>query len=47
MVAHRATGVQYAVKCLDIGYIEKPEALISLRNEVGILCQLDHPNIVR
>ena len=46
-VSHRGTGVKYAVKCLDIGLIDAPEALKQLRNEISIMCQLDHPNIVR
>ena len=47
LVEHRATGVKYAVKCLDIGLIDSMEGLRQLRNEIFIMCQLDHPNIVR
>jgi calcium-dependent protein kinase len=47
LVTHRATGVAYAVKCLDIGLISTLEGLKSMRNEIFIMCQLDHPNIVR
>jgi calcium-dependent protein kinase len=47
LVIHRATGVKYAVKCLDIGLIDSTEGLRALRNEIFIMCQLDHPNVVR
>jgi calcium-dependent protein kinase len=47
LVAHRATGIKYAVKCLDIGLIDSTEGLRQLRDEIFIMCQLDHPNIVR
>jgi calcium-dependent protein kinase len=40
MATHRTTKVAYAVKCLDIGLIEKPESLVQLRNEIYIMCQL-------
>ena len=46
-VAHKKTGVEYAVKCLDLGLIETKEGLEQLRDEIFIMCQLDHPNIVR
>lgn len=44
---HRTTGVNYAAKCLDIGLIVDEEKAKALRDEIGIMCQLDHPNIVR
>ncbi|GAX10977.1 hypothetical protein FisN_2Lh507 [Fistulifera solaris] len=47
LVTHRETGVNYAVKCLDIGLVDSIEGLRQLRNEIFIMCQLDHPNIVR
>ena len=47
LVTHQATGVKYAVKCLDIGLIDSMEGLRQLRTEISIMCQLDHPNIVR
>jgi len=47
VVTHRTTGVKYAVKCLDIGSIDTVDGLRQLRNEIFIMCQLDHPNIVR
>ena len=39
--------MQYAVKILDIGLIDSTEGLKQLRNEIFIMCQLDHPNVVR
>lgn len=47
LVTHRVTGVKYAVKCMDIGLIDSEAGLRQLRDEVFIMCQLDHPNIVR
>jgi calcium-dependent protein kinase len=47
LVTHKATGVKYAVKCLDLDMIESKDGLRQLREEIFIMCQLDHPNIVR
>jgi len=47
LATHLATGVKYAVKCLDLGFVETEEGLQQLREEIYIMCQLDHPNIVR
>ena len=47
MITHRATGIKYAVKCLDLGLINTPQSLLQLRNEIFIMCQLDHPNVMR
>ena len=47
LVKHRMTGVKYAVKCLDIGLIDNKESLKRLKDEIFIMCQLDHPSIVR
>lgn len=47
LVTHRATGIKYAVKCLDLGLVGTKEGLEQLREEIFIMCQLDHPNIVR
>eukprot|EP00529_Nitzschia_sp_RCC80_P008670 CAMPEP_0113505414 /NCGR_PEP_ID=MMETSP0014_2-20120614/35301_1 /TAXON_ID=2857 /ORGANISM="Nitzschia sp." /LENGTH=1148 /DNA_ID=CAMNT_0000400719 /DNA_START=66 /DNA_END=3512 /DNA_ORIENTATION=- /assembly_acc=CAM_ASM_000159 len=47
LCTHRATGVKYAVKCLDLGLVDTDEGLAQLREEIFIMCQLDHPNIVR
>lgn len=47
LVTHKATGVKYAVKCLDLGLVDTDQELAQLREEIFIMCQLDHPNIVR
>jgi len=47
LCTHKKTQVEYAVKCLDLDQIATPEALEQLRDEISIMCQLDHPNIVR
>ena len=47
LVSHKATGVKYAVKCLELGLVNSPEGILQLREEIFIMCQLDHPNIVR
>eukprot|EP00977_Amphora_coffeiformis_P000059 scaffold15_cov204-Amphora_coffeaeformis.AAC.4 len=47
LATHKATGIKYAVKVLDLGLVESPEGLKQLREEIYIMCQLDHPNIVR
>lgn len=47
LVTHKATGLKYAVKVLDLGLVETAEGLRQLREEIFIMCQLDHPNIVR
>jgi len=47
LITHKATKVKYAVKCLDLGLVETEEGLQQLREEIYIMCQLDHPNIVR
>ena len=47
LVTHKATGLEYAVKCLDLGLVGTQEGLAQLREEIFIMCQLDHPNIVR
>eukprot|EP00592_Proboscia_alata_P026969 CAMPEP_0194444248 /NCGR_PEP_ID=MMETSP0176-20130528/127161_1 /TAXON_ID=216777 /ORGANISM="Proboscia alata, Strain PI-D3" /LENGTH=1036 /DNA_ID=CAMNT_0039270601 /DNA_START=128 /DNA_END=3238 /DNA_ORIENTATION=+ len=47
LATHKATGVKYAVKCLDLGLVDTEESLRQLREEIFIMCQLDHPNIVR
>ena len=46
-VTHVATGIEYAVKCLDLGLLNTEEGLEYLRQEIFIMCQLDHPNILR
>lgn len=47
LVQHKASGVQYACKILDIGVMDTDNGLRQLREEILIMCQLDHPNIVR
>ena len=47
LVKHRTTQVSYAVKCLDLALIDSDEGLRQLKEEIYIMCQLDHPNIVR
>ena len=47
LVTHKATGLKYAVKVLDLGLVDTGEGLRQLREEIFIMCQLDHPNIVR
>lgn len=47
LATHKATGIKYAVKCLDLGLVDTDEGLQQLREEIYIMCQLDHPNIVR
>lgn len=47
LVTHNATGLQYAVKCLELQLIETEDDLQQLYEEIYIMCQLDHPNIVR
>ena len=47
LVTHKKTLIQYAVKCLDLGLVGTKEGLAQLREEVFIMCKLDHPNIVR
>ncbi|KAL7436643.1 hypothetical protein ACHAXH_006174 [Discostella pseudostelligera] len=47
LATHKATGLKYAVKCLDLSLVDTEEGLQQLREEIYIMCQLDHPNIVR
>jgi calcium-dependent protein kinase len=47
LVTHIVTGVEYAVKTMDLGLISSEVAVNQLREEIYIMCQLDHPNIVR
>lgn len=44
---HRQTGVNFAVKCLNIGLIESDAVIETLREEIFIMCQADHPDIIR
>ena len=48
LVTHKATGIKYAVKCLDKSGIGESQAeQEQLRDEILIMSQLDHPNICR
>jgi hypothetical protein len=47
LATHKKTGLKYAVKVLDLALVETAEGLRQLREEIFIMCQLDHPNIVR
>jgi hypothetical protein len=42
LVTHKATGIRYAVKVLDLGLVDTSEGLQQLREEIFIMCQLDH-----
>jgi hypothetical protein len=44
---HKETGAEYAIKTLSLARIETVEGLEQLKEELGILMQLDHPNIVK
>mmetsp|Transcript_15992 Transcript_15992/g.44227 ORF Transcript_15992/g.44227 Transcript_15992/m.44227 type:complete len:609 (-) Transcript_15992:496-2322(-) len=44
---HRETGIDFAAKCLNIGLIESEAIIQALREEVFIMCQADHPDIIR
>ncbi len=46
-VMHRDTGVYFAVKCLELNLVESDEVLEPLREEIFVMCQLDHPGILR
>lgn len=44
---HKKTGHKYAVKCLDLDKIGDEKGLESLKSEILIMSELDHPSIVR
>mmetsp|Transcript_9029 Transcript_9029/g.17025 ORF Transcript_9029/g.17025 Transcript_9029/m.17025 type:complete len:240 (+) Transcript_9029:132-851(+) len=44
---HRETGAEYAIKTLSLDRIATAEGLEQLKEELGILMQIDHPNIVK
>ena len=44
---HRQTGLEFAAKCLNIGLIADDDAIETLREEIFIMCQSDHPDIIR
>jgi len=45
-ITHRDTGIQRAVKRLDLGLVTSDEDLDRLLDEIKIMCCLDHPNVV-
>uniref|UniRef100_A0A7S1TXT1 non-specific serine/threonine protein kinase n=1 Tax=Phaeomonas parva TaxID=124430 RepID=A0A7S1TXT1_9STRA len=47
LVRHRDTGEQFAMKVLSLTAIEDDAQLEELKNEVAIMGELDHPNIMR
>jgi len=40
LVTHKATGLKYAVKVLDLGLVDTSEGLRQLREEIFIMCQV-------
>jgi len=44
---HKETGMEFAVKCLNVGIIESDATIETLREEIFIMCQADHPDILR
>jgi len=47
MCTHKETGAAFAVKTLSLKQIETARGLEQLKEELAILMQLDHPNIVK
>ena len=45
LITHKETGIQRALKRLDLGLISNEEDLNSLFEEIKVMCALDHPNI--
>jgi len=45
-ITHRERGNSYAVKVLDISCIKTEAQMEQLRDEIDIMCELDHPNVV-
>jgi calcium-dependent protein kinase len=46
LITHKDTGIQRALKRLDLGHLRNSHDLDILLDEVKIMCALDHPNIV-
>lgn len=46
LITHRGTGIQRAVKRLNLAPLTKDEDLNRLLDEIKIMCCLDHPNVV-
>lgn len=47
VVRHLQTGNTYAMKTLHLNRIKSKASLADLRNEVQIMSEVDHPNIVQ
>lgn len=46
-ITNKETGDQFAVKKLNLAAVDSDEARLQLIEEIDIMCQLDHPNIVQ
>ncbi|KAL7539437.1 hypothetical protein ACHAXR_009295 [Thalassiosira sp. AJA248-18] len=46
LITHRVTGIQRAVKRLDLKDINSDDDMDRLLDEIKIMCCLDHPNVV-
>jgi calcium-dependent protein kinase len=46
LITHKETGIQRALKRLDLSHLKNKHDLDVLLDEVKIMCALDHPNIV-
>mmetsp|Transcript_32587 Transcript_32587/g.74982 ORF Transcript_32587/g.74982 Transcript_32587/m.74982 type:complete len:731 (-) Transcript_32587:534-2726(-) len=46
-IVHRTTGMRYALKRIELDHITNEASLKQLKEEIRIMCELDHPNIVR
>ncbi|KAL3791803.1 hypothetical protein HJC23_002434 [Cyclotella cryptica] len=46
LITHKETGIQRALKRLDLGHLKNSHDLDVLLDEVKIMCALDHPNII-
>ena len=44
--SHKVMGVKYAIKCLNLGLIKSDAILEQMCDEIYIMLQLYHPNIV-
>jgi len=47
LVKHSRTGIEYAVKCLDLGLVDDRKSIEQIKQEIFIMCELDHPLINR
>mmetsp|Transcript_20385 Transcript_20385/g.44043 ORF Transcript_20385/g.44043 Transcript_20385/m.44043 type:complete len:677 (+) Transcript_20385:174-2204(+) len=46
-VTHRATQIPFAVKCLNKDKANTEKGLKQLRDEITLMCEISHPNVVR